>query len=47
MSNATSRQLLRRHAIAFAVAFVSLTALLLVNYARKRLPELRREWRLD
>jgi lipopolysaccharide export LptBFGC system permease protein LptF len=40
MPNAATRQLLRRHAVAFAVSFVSLTTLLLVNYATKRLPEL-------
>ena len=36
-----TRQLLRRHAVAFAVSFVSLTSILLANYAVKRLPELR------
>jgi len=35
-----TRPLLRRHAVAFAVSFVSLTALLLANYAVKQLPEL-------
>src|SRR5215211_4477611 len=41
MPTATTRQLLRRHAVAFAIAFVSLTTYLLTNYAIKRVPEMR------
>ena len=41
MPNPTTRQLLHRHAIAFAVAFASVTTFLLANYATKQLPELR------
>jgi len=41
MTNPATRQLLRRHAVAFAVSFVSLTSILIANYAAKRLPELR------
>ena len=40
MPNAVTRQLLRRHAIAFVVSVVSLTALLLAIYATKQLPTL-------
>ena len=40
MPNPATRQLLRRHAVAFAVSFTSLTALLLANYAVKQLPQL-------
>jgi lipopolysaccharide export LptBFGC system permease protein LptF len=40
MPNPATRQLLRRHAVAFAVSFVSLTALLLAKYAVKQLPQL-------
>ena len=40
MPNRATRQLLRRHAVAFAVSFVSLTALLLANYAAKQVPQL-------
>jgi lipopolysaccharide export LptBFGC system permease protein LptF len=40
MPQPTTRQLLRRHAASFAVAFVALTALLLANYAMRRLPDL-------
>src|SRR5678809_878927 len=40
MPNPATRQLLRRHAVAFAVSFVALTAALLANYAVKKLPEL-------
>lgn len=40
MPNPATRQLLRRHAVAFAVSFVSLTALLLAKYAVKLLPQL-------
>ena len=41
MPNLATRQLLRRLAAAFAVSFVSLTVVLLANYAARRLPELR------
>lgn len=41
MPSAATRQLLRRHAVAFGVALVCLTTLLLANYVTKRLPELR------
>src|SRR5688500_10835003 len=37
MPNPATRQLLRRLAVAFAVSFVSLTALLLANFAAKQL----------
>ncbi len=40
MQNYTTRQLLRRHASSFAIAFLALTAILLVNFARKQIPEL-------
>jgi lipopolysaccharide export LptBFGC system permease protein LptF len=40
MPNPATWQLLRRHAVAFAVSFVSLTALLVANYATRRVPEL-------
>lgn len=40
MPNPATRQLLRRHAVAFAVSFVALTAALLANYAVKKLPQL-------
>ena len=41
MSKLTTRALLRRHAMPFAVAFTSLTVLLLANYALPLLPQLR------
>ena len=41
MPNPATRQLLRRHAVAFGTTFVSLTTLLLANYAVRRLPEMR------
>ena len=40
MPNPATRQLLRRHAVAFAVSFVSLTALLLAKFAVRLLPQL-------
>jgi lipopolysaccharide export LptBFGC system permease protein LptF len=40
MLNPATRQLLRRHVTPFAGSFVALTAILLGNYAAKRLPEL-------
>jgi lipopolysaccharide export LptBFGC system permease protein LptF len=40
MANPGTRQLLRHHAVAFAVSFVSLTAVLLANYAVKHVPQL-------
>jgi len=40
MPNPETRQLQRRHAVAFAVAFASLTAFLVANYATQRLPQL-------
>lgn len=40
MPKYTTRQLLRRHATSFAIAFLALTAILLVNFARKQIPEL-------
>ena len=40
MLNPATRQLLRRHAVAFAVSFVSLTSLLLAMYAVKQVPQL-------
>jgi lipopolysaccharide export LptBFGC system permease protein LptF len=40
MPNPGTRQLLRHHAVAFAVSFVSLTAVLLANYAVKHVPQL-------
>ncbi|HEX5436108.1 MAG TPA: LptF/LptG family permease [Gemmatimonadaceae bacterium] len=36
----TTRQLLRRHAVSFAIAFVALTASMLALFARKQLPAL-------
>ena len=41
MSTLTAPALLRRHVMPFAVSFVSLTALLLANYALPLLPQLR------
>jgi lipopolysaccharide export LptBFGC system permease protein LptF len=40
MPTPSPRQLLRRHAVAFSTSFVSLTVVLVANYAAKRLPEL-------
>jgi lipopolysaccharide export LptBFGC system permease protein LptF len=40
MPDPTTRQLLRRHAAAFAVSFVALTGILLALYAAKQLPPL-------
>ncbi|HEY9429454.1 MAG TPA: LptF/LptG family permease [Gemmatimonadaceae bacterium] len=40
MQQYTTRQLLRRHAVSFAIAFVALTALMLALFARKQVPEL-------
>ena len=40
MSSPATRQLLRRHAVAFGVTFASLTVFLVANYAAKRLPQL-------
>src|SRR5262245_16903006 len=40
MPNPTTRQLLRRHAVAFVVSFASLPTALLANYAAKRVPQL-------
>lgn len=40
MLNPATRQLLRRLAVAFIVSFVSLTAILLANYAAKQVPSL-------
>lgn len=40
MQQHTTRQLLRRHAVSFVVAFAALTALMLFNFARKQIPEL-------
>jgi lipopolysaccharide export LptBFGC system permease protein LptF len=40
MPQYTTRQLLRRHAVSFAIAFVALTALLLALFARKQIPAL-------
>ena len=40
MSELTTLRLLRRHAIAFAVAFASLTVLLLTNHAVRHVPQL-------
>ena len=40
MPNPSTRQVLRRHAVAFTILFVSLTALLVANYATKQVPEL-------
>jgi hypothetical protein len=36
----TTRQLLRRHAVSFAIAFVALTASMLALFARKQVPAL-------
>jgi lipopolysaccharide export LptBFGC system permease protein LptF len=41
MAQLTTRQLLRRHAASFAIAFVGLTAALLTHFATKQLLELR------
>jgi lipopolysaccharide export LptBFGC system permease protein LptF len=41
MSKLTTRQLLQRHATAFAVAFAALTALLLANHAVRQVPQLK------
>lgn len=38
MPDLSTRQLLRRHAVVFAVAFVSVTAVLVANYAMKHTP---------
>jgi lipopolysaccharide export LptBFGC system permease protein LptF len=40
MSKLTTRQLLRRHATAFALSFAPLTVLLLANHALRRVPQL-------
>jgi lipopolysaccharide export LptBFGC system permease protein LptF len=40
MPKHTTRQLLRRHAVAFGVSFVAFTTALLALYASRRLPEL-------
>ena len=40
MPQHTTRQLLRRHAVSFAIAFVALTVLLLALFARKQVPAL-------
>jgi Predicted permeases len=40
MPHYTTRQLLRRHAISFAIAFVALTAAMLVLFAKKQIPAL-------
>jgi Lipopolysaccharide export system permease LptF/LptG len=40
MPDPSTRQLLRRHAVAFAVSFVSLTALLVAIFAAKQVPQL-------
>lgn len=40
MPQYTTRQLLHRHAVSFAIAFVALTALLLALFARKQVPAL-------
>ena len=41
MPSLATRQLLRRHAIAFAISFGALTSLVLAQYMAKRLPTLR------
>ena len=40
MPQYTTRQLLRRHAVSFSIAFVALTVLLLALFARKQVPAL-------
>lgn len=40
MSQLTTRQLLRRHATPFGISFVSLTTLLLANFAVRQVPQL-------
>jgi lipopolysaccharide export LptBFGC system permease protein LptF len=40
MPQYTARQLLRRHAVSFTIAFMALTAAMLALFARKQLPEL-------
>jgi lipopolysaccharide export LptBFGC system permease protein LptF len=40
MPQYTTRQLLRRHAVSFTIAFVALTAVLLASFAKKQIPAL-------